>query len=72
MWSPDIRLAVPTNSAVMSVFRFHVIVLSAVMPAQPKGISAMDAIDERTDEFLPRSSILHPWPSVRFTVRHLR
>ena len=25
-----------------------------------------------TDEFLPKPQILHPWPSVRFAVRHPR
>jgi hypothetical protein len=25
-----------------------------------------------TDEFLPKPQILHPWPSVRFSVRHPR
>jgi RNA-directed DNA polymerase len=24
------------------------------------------------DEFLPKPQILHPWPSVRFAVRHPR
>jgi RNA-directed DNA polymerase len=24
------------------------------------------------DEFLPRPRILHPWPNVRFAVRHPR
>ncbi len=32
----------------------------------------MDAMAKLADEFLPKPQILHPWPSLRFAVRHPR
>ena len=66
--------AVPTNSPALCAFRYHVIISGI-------GSSAGAARERRVlwtrmaklaDEFLPKPRILHPWPSVRFAVKHPR
>ena len=62
--------AVPTNGLALSAFRYHVVVLWR-RRSQRAGLT-WTRIAKLADEFLPKPQILHPWPSVRFAVRHPR
>src|SRR3954454_4568314 len=66
--------AVPTNSAAMRAFRDHVTVLwhRGLDRRSQKAHLVWPRMAKLVDEFLPRPLILHPWPSVRFAVRHPR
>ena len=66
--------AVPTNSRALHGFRHHVTDLwrrSLRRRSQRDGMTwaRMAGI---ADSWLPRPRVLHPWPSVRFAVRHPR
>jgi len=37
-----------------------------------KDAFAWKRMEKLADEWLPKPKILHPWPSVRFAVRHSR
>ena len=66
--------AVPTNGLALSAFRYHVVVLwrrRLRRRSQRAGLT-WTRIAKLADEFLPKPQILHPWPSVRFAVRHPR
>ncbi|HJU16276.1 MAG TPA: reverse transcriptase domain-containing protein [Stellaceae bacterium] len=66
--------AVPTNSPALAAFRYHVLVLwhrQIRRRSQRAGIGWAQ-MAKLADEFLPKPRILHPWPSVRFAVRHPR
>jgi hypothetical protein len=66
--------AVPTNGLALSAFRYHVVVLwrrRLCRRSQRAGLT-WTRIAKLADEFLPKPQILHPWPSVRFAVRHPR
>jgi len=66
--------AVPTNGLVLSAFRYHVVVLwhrRLCRRSQRAGLT-WTRMAKLADEFLPKPQILHPWPSVRFAVRHPR
>jgi hypothetical protein len=66
--------AVPTNSRALSVFRHRVTVLwqRTLRRRSQKDRTTWDRMAGLVDDWLPRARILHPWPSVRFAVRHPR
>lgn len=66
--------AVPTNSRALSAFRHHVIDLwrrTLRRRSQKDGIT-WGRIKAISGDYLPGPRILHPWPSVRFAVKHPR
>ena len=66
--------AVPTNSRALAAFRYHVTVLwgRALRRRSQKDRTTWDRIAQLAEEWLPRPHILHPWPNVRFAVKHPR
>src|SRR6266446_3958741 len=66
--------AVPTNSAAISAFRYHVVILwhRRLCRRSQRARPVWTQMAKLADEFLPKPRILHPWPSVRFAVRHPR
>jgi group II intron reverse transcriptase/maturase len=66
--------AVPTNRLALSAFRYHVLVLwhrQLCRRSQRAGV-LWARMTKLADEFLPPPRVLHPWPSVRFAVKHPR
>jgi len=66
--------AVPTNSPALSAFRYHLVVLwhRQLCRRSQRAYVAWERMAKLADEFLPKPRVLHPWPSVRFAVRHPR
>ena len=66
--------AVPTNGRALHVFRHHVIDLwrRALRRRSQKDRITWARMTKLADAWLPKPTILHPWPSVRFAVRHPR
>ena len=66
--------AVPTNSPALSAFRYHVLVLwhRQLCRRSQRARMQWTRMTKLADEFLPPPRVLHPWPSVRFAVRHSR
>jgi RNA-directed DNA polymerase len=66
--------AVPTNSAALSTFRYNVMGLwrRSLARRSQKARLTWTRMGKLADEWLPMPQILHPWPSVRFAVRHPR
>ena len=66
--------AVPTNSAAIGAFRYHVTVLwhRRLCRRSQKAHLVWPRMAKLADDFLPKPRILHPWPNVRFAVRHPR
>jgi len=66
--------AVPTNSPALSAFRYHVLVLwhRQLCRRSQRSLVLWTRMTKLADEFLPQPRVLHPWPSVRFSVRHPR
>jgi RNA-directed DNA polymerase len=66
--------AVPTNSPALSAFRYHVVVLwhRQLCRRSQRAYMTWERMAKLADEFLPKPRVLHPWPSVRFAVRHPR
>jgi RNA-directed DNA polymerase len=66
--------AVPTNGRALHVFRRHVIDLwrRTLRRRSQKDRFTWDRMTKLADAWLPKPTILHPWPSVRFAVRHPR
>jgi group II intron reverse transcriptase/maturase len=66
--------AVPTNSPALSAFRYHVLVLwhRQLCRRSQRARVLWPRMTKLADEFLPLPRVLHPWPSVRFAVRHPR
>jgi len=66
--------AVPTNSAALSAFRYHIerLWLRTLRRRSQKDKFPWERITELANDFLPKPKILHPWPSVRFAVTHPR
>jgi RNA-directed DNA polymerase len=66
--------AVPTNSPAIAAFRYHVLVLwyRQIRRRSQRARIAGAQMAKLADEFLPKPRILHPWPSIRFAVRHPR
>jgi group II intron reverse transcriptase/maturase len=66
--------AVPTNIAAIAAFRYHVTILwhRRLCRRSQKARLVWTQMVKLADAFLPKPRILHPWPSVRFAVRHPR
>jgi RNA-directed DNA polymerase len=66
--------AVPTNSRALITFRHRVTDLwrRSLRRRSQKDRMTWDRIRRLADDFLPKARILHPWPHVRFAVRHPR
>ena len=66
--------AVPTNSAALGAFRYHVTVLwhRRLCRRSQKARLVWPRMAKLADDFLPKPRILHPWPSARFAVKHPR
>jgi RNA-directed DNA polymerase len=66
--------AVPTNGRTLYVFRHHVTDLwrRALRRRSQKDRLTWARMTQLVDDWLPKPSILHPWPSDRFAVTHPR
>ena len=66
--------AVPTNADALAAFRHHVIHLwrRTLRRRGQKDRTTWQRIDALADRWLPKPSITHPWPSIRFAVKHPR
>jgi group II intron reverse transcriptase/maturase len=66
--------AVPTNSRALTAFRYHVTDLwrRSLRRRSQKDRTAWERITKLVDDYLPQPRILHPWPDVRFAVKHPR
>jgi group II intron reverse transcriptase/maturase len=66
--------AVPTNGAALVAFRYHVcrLWLRTLRRRSQRGRFAWERMPKLADDWLPQPRILHPWPDVRFAVRHPR
>ncbi len=66
--------AVPTNDRAPSAFRYHILDLwrRSLRRRSQKDGTTWERIDLLAREFLPKSRVLHPWPSDRFAVKHPR
>ena len=66
--------AVPTNSPALHAFRYHVVVLwhRQLCRRSQRAYLVWERMAKLADDYLPKPRILHPWPSVRFAVRHPR
>ena len=66
--------AVPTNSPALSAFRHHIVALwrRTLRRRSQKDNTTWARMFRLADEWLPKPSILHPWPNARFAVRHPR
>jgi len=66
--------AVPTNSRAVAAFRYHVVILwyRQLRRRSQRVRLVWERMAELADQFLPKPRVLHPWPSVRFAVRHPR
>jgi group II intron reverse transcriptase/maturase len=66
--------AVPTNGRALEVFRHHVTDLwrRTLRRRSQKDRMTWARMTQLVDDWLPKSIILHPWPSDRFAVTHPR
>jgi RNA-directed DNA polymerase len=66
--------AVPTNGQALHVFRHHITDLWRRMlrHRSQKDRMTWERMTQLVDDWLPKPTILHPWPSVRFAVTHPR
>src|SRR6266851_2668599 len=66
--------AVPTNSRSLRAFRDHVVRLwrRTLRRRSQKHALTWERMGKVADDWLPQPRILHPWPSIRFAVKHLR
>ena len=66
--------AVPTNSAALSAFRYHVTCLwrRSLRRRSQKDASTWQRMTKLADDWLPKPKILHPWPHQRFAVKYPR
>lgn len=66
--------AVPTNFRSLDAFRHHVLDLwrRALNRRSQKDRTTWDRISRIAGQWLPMPRISHPWPSVRFAVKHPR
>src|SRR5437660_1853668 len=66
--------AVPTNSAALSAFRYHVTCLwrRSLRRRSQKDASTWKRVTRLADDWLPKPKILHPWPHQRFAVKYPR
>ena len=66
--------AVPTNLSALGAFRYYVgrLWLRTLRRRSQKDKFAWERMEKLTDDWLPQPKTLHPWPNVRFAVRHSR
>jgi hypothetical protein len=66
--------AVPTNSRCLGIFRHYVVDLwrRSLVQRSQRDRTTWNRMATLAAEFLPLPRILHPWPSVRFAVKHPR
>jgi len=66
--------AVPTNSRAIGAFRYHVVDLwrRTLKRRSEKDHTTWARITRLATHWLPKPRILHPWPNVRFAVKHPR
>ena len=66
--------AVPTNRAAIAAFHYHVVILwyRQLCRRSQKARLVWAQMAKLANEFLPKPHVLHPWPSMRFAVRHPR
>ncbi len=66
--------AVPTNSAAIGAFWYHVVRLwqRAMQRRGNRDRTTWKRIVELADDYLPRPRVLHPWSEQRFAVTHPR
>jgi RNA-directed DNA polymerase len=66
--------AVPTNSRALHVFRHHVTDLwrRTLRRRSQKDRITWARMTQLAEDWLPKPIVLHPWPSVRFAVKHPR
>jgi RNA-directed DNA polymerase len=66
--------AVPTNGQALHVFRHHITDLwrRTLRHRSQKDRMTWERMTQLADDWLPKPTILHPWPSVRFAVTHPR
>jgi group II intron reverse transcriptase/maturase len=66
--------AVPTNSRALSAFRHAVTDLwrRTLRRRSQKDGFTWDRMERLANDWLPKPRVLHPWPSVRFAVKHPR
>ena len=65
---------VPTNLPALGAFRHYTarLWLRSLRRRNQKDKFAWKRIEKLADDWLPQPKILHPWPHVRFAVRHSR
>ena len=65
---------VPGNTPALSAFRYYVIVLwrRTLRRRSQKDALSWPRISRLAQYWLPKPRVLHPWPSVRFAVKHPR
>jgi group II intron reverse transcriptase/maturase len=66
--------AVPTNRPTLTAFHFHVTTLwqRSLRRRSQKDWTTWERTARLANDWLPKPRILHPWPDVRFAVRHPR
>jgi RNA-directed DNA polymerase len=66
--------AVPTNGRTLDAFRHHVLDLwrRTLRRRSHKARVTWERMTKLADAWLPKPSILHPWPSARFVATHPR
>jgi RNA-directed DNA polymerase len=66
--------AVPTNGRALDVFRHHVTDLwrRTLRRRSQRDRITWERMRQLVNDWLPKPTILHPWPSDRFAVRHPR
>ncbi len=66
--------AVPTNYRALRAFRDHVVDLwrRSLKRRSQRDFTTWERIKKLANDWLPKPRILHPWPRVRFAVKHPR
>ena len=66
--------AVPTNSRALRAFRHRVIIawLRTLKRRSQRDTFTWSRMEKLADDWLPKPRVLHPWPNVRFAVKHPR
>ena len=66
--------AVPTNGRALCAFRYHITDLwrRTLRQRSQQDHTTWERITQLVDDFLPKPRVLHPWPNVRFAVKHPR
>lgn len=74
VWGHFAYFAVPTNGRAITAFRYHVVNLwrLALKRRSQKDKTTWARISQIVEDWLPKPTILHPWPDQRFAVRHPR